>query len=269
MEKSTIAAKKQCLNFAEVVGAFMLATIRDYDFPLHRLRCCWGRRDIVLLYYSRELYRWEKKMENGKGTEEQGKETKLTDFWRRSSLLDEIVGRWSRFCEKRYGITTKKVCFFPRFLHQDKEYGYILCMFCHPFFAVACTVKAEEGVADCGKYAVVHPSSLVTQNTWTEETMNVELCRMLRETGGKGPERCRVLILDDRHILFILSGFIVEGFRSVTEMEAAMVSSLQFIIKRQLGTCVQNLLGKMGVQSVRCDIEMELESNEASILVVL
>ena len=264
MEKTSGASNKQCLEFAGAVNVFFRTIARKYDLPLCSMLKYWGRRDVAIFYFSRELYNWERKMNY-----EQGNETLLTAFWQRSKIMEDIIAQWNCYLGNHYGITAKKICFFPRQLVGEKEYGYILCIFDSSFFSSACAVNAEQTVSSEFKYIVMKPAGLLTKSKWTEEIINVELCRMLRETGGKGPERCRVMVLDAHHVLFLFFGFIAEGFRGVVAAEPAMVPPLEHMIERNFTTCIQSLLARMEIKCICCDIKLDLEHNEGSALAVL
>ncbi len=147
-----------------------------------------------------------------------------------------------------------------RFIVDGQEFGYEVIELSRPLFPEPFDSNAQP--ADRNKRALL-------PQCWTEERLNVELCRLLREISGKGPERCRVMMLDDQHLLLLLSGMLTEGQLDITDNEPKLAASMENIIKRQFWVCTQKLLRELGIRLKRVQIELDLEQNEAVVLVLI
>ena len=77
------------------------------------------------------------------------------------------------------------------------------------------------------------------------------------------------MMLDDQHLLLLLSGVLTEGQLDITDNEPKLATSLENIIKRQLWVCTQKLLRELGARPKRVQIELDLEHNEAVRLVLI
>ena len=265
-KQGIVSCNSEVQDLVKDTDAILQEICRRYGFPPHNVLGGWGRRDTALIFYSRDLYGWEKTLQDC----QHGKAV-MARIWEHPEINELVFAQWQQYYQQHFNVSVKRVLFFARYQVNNQEYGYILNVFAQPVFteryyspislSLVRELRFSQGATD---------ANTVWENTqWTEEALNLELCRMVRETGGKGPERCRVMMLDKLHFLFLLSVFLGEGFYSAVKSDPVMARSLIHISKRHLWACVQNLLVKMGLRSIRCDIDLNLKKNEAAILVVL
>ena len=146
-----------------------------------------------------------------------------------------------------------------RFVVDGQEIGYEVIELSRPLFPEPFDSNAKP--ANTNKRIPI-----LLPRYWPEERLNVELCRLLREIGGKGPERCRVMMLDEQHMLLLLAGVLTEGQLDITDNEPKLATSMENLFKRQIWVCTQKLLRELGVRLKRVQIELDLERNEAVIL---
>jgi hypothetical protein len=241
-------------RFVAAVGTFIRIVIKEYGFPPHRLIDCWARRDVVLFHYSRDLYGWEEVL-----AEKQGEETNLISIWRQNPIKNRIVARWNSFSQKNFDASVNRIIFFSRSLHEHQEYGYIFCNYNSSVFASPFSTTMGAGL----------PLQHARGGVWSEESINLELCRTLRSDGGKGPDKCRVLVLDDQHFVFLLSGFLGCWFSIAANHDSRMVQSVTQLIIAHLRVCIKKMFDKMGIAYSRCDIDLQVDKNEAVVLVIL
>lgn len=227
---------------------------REIGFPQHALLQCWGRRDVIVVRLSRTLFAWETAL-----AENQERETAQAKLWRNSAVVELLLSRWDSYCRKCFAVPVKKMNCMPRFVVDGQEIGYEVIELSRPLFSEPFDSNAKP--ADRNKRI----PELFPQH-WPEERLNVELCRLLREIGGKGPERCRVMMLDEQHMLLLLAGVLTEGQLDITDNEPKLATSMENLFKRQIWVCTQKLLRELGVRLKRVQIELDLERNEAVIL---
>ena len=77
------------------------------------------------------------------------------------------------------------------------------------------------------------------------------------------------MMLDDQHLLLLLTGVLTEGQLDISDHEPKLATSLENIIKRQLWVCTQKFLRELSIRPKRVQIELNLERNEAVILVLI
>ena len=230
---------------------------REIGFPRHTLLHCWGRRDVIVIQVMRTLLAWETVL-----AENQERETAQAKLWRNPAVVDLLLARWDSYCRKCFDVPVNKMNCMSRFVVDGQEIGYEVLELSRPLFPEPFDSSAKP--ADRNKSA-----SERLPRYWPEERLNVEFCRLLREIGGKGPERCRVMMLDDQHLLLLLSGMLTEGQLDISDHEPKLATSLENIIKRQLWVCTQKLLRELGTRLKRVQIELNLEHNEAVVLVLM
>ena len=230
---------------------------RELDFPLHTLLHCWGRRDVIVIQLSRTLLVWETVL-----AENQERETAQAKLWRNPAVVNLLLSRWDSYCRKCFDNPAKRMHCMSRFVVDGQEIGYEVIELSRPLFPEPFDSSAKP--ADRNKSV---PERL--PQYWPDERLNVEFCRLLREIGGKGPERCRIMMLDDRHLLLLLTGVLTEGQLDITDNEPKLATSLENIIKRQLWVCTQKLLRELGARPKRVQIELDLGHNEAVVLVLI
>jgi hypothetical protein len=230
---------------------------REIGFPRHTLLHCWGRRDVIVIRLSRTLLAWEAAL-----AENQERETAQAKLWRNPAVVALLLSRWDSYCRKSFDVPVKKLNCMSRFVVEGQEFGYEVIELSRPLFPEPFDSSTKP--ADRNNRA---PARF--PQYWPEDRLNVEFCRLLREIGGKGPERCRVMMLDDQHLLLLLAGVLTEGQLDITDHEPKLATSLENIIKRQLWVCTQKLLRELGARSKRVQIELNLEHNEAVVLVLV
>ena len=230
---------------------------REVGFPQHTLHHCWGRRDVIVIRLSRTLLAWEAAL-----AENQERETAQAKLWRNPAVVALLLSRWDSYCRKSFDVPVKKLNCMSRFVVDGQEIGYEVIELSRPLFSE--TFDSNAKPANTNKRIPI-----LLPRYWPEERQNVELCRLLRESSGKGPDRCRVMMLDDQHLLLLLSGVLTEGLLDITDHEPKLATSLKNIIKRQLWVCTQKLLRELGTRLKRVQIELNLEHNEAVVLVLI
>lgn len=242
-------------EFFAVVASLVEKNCREIGFPQHKVLHCWGRRDVIIIQIARPLLAWEAALTRG-----QERETAQAKLWRDPAVVDMLLTSWDLFCRKQFNIPVTKMHCLPRFVTGGREFGYEVIELARPLFvepfdcSVSCLVRGK-----CDRQPF-------PQN-WTEERFNVELCRLLRESAGKGPERSRIFLLDKQHLVILLSGILTEGLISLVDSDPKLLASLENIAKRQLLNSIQDLLRELGIRLKRFQIELDLEQNEAVVLV--
>ena len=230
---------------------------REIGFPRHTLLHCWGRRDVIVIQLSRPLLAWETAV-----AENQERETAQAKLWRDPAVVELLLSRWDSYCRKCFDNPVKRMHCMSRFVLEGQEIGYEVIELSRPLFPEPFDSNAKP--ANTNKRIPI-----LLPRYWPEERLNVELCRLLRESIGKGPDRCRVMMLDDQHLLLLLSGVLTEGLLDITDNEPKLATSLENIIKRQLWVCTQKFLRELSIRPKRVQIELNLERNEAVILVLI
>lgn len=247
----------QAQEFFDEVASLVEKNCREIGFPQHKVLRCWGRRDVIIIQMTRTLLAWETALSQG-----QERETAQAKLWRNPAVVDLLLTRWDMYCCRRFNISATKIHCLPRFITDGQEIGYEVIELSRPLFVEPFDFGANGFVkGKCGREQLLKNS--------TEDRLNVELCRLLRESSGKGPIRSRFFLLDKQHLLILLSGIMTEGLLSVVDSDPKLVASLENIAKRQLLNCTHSLLRELGIRLKRFQIELDLEQNEAVVLVLI
>ncbi|NMC31098.1 MAG: hypothetical protein GYA36_01390 [Veillonellaceae bacterium] len=242
--------------FAEIAG-LVETNCGNLGFPAHEVSRLWGRRDIIALQLSRPLLAWEAALMQGNELE-----TAQARMWRDPAVVDLLLTRWDLHFRRRFNISVKKMHCLPRFVAGSQEIGYEVIELTRPLFIEPVDSGVNGFGRNMGSRKQLHPN-------WTEERLNVELCRLLRESGGKGPNRCRFLMLDEQCLLILLSGVLSEGMINSVDGDPKLAVSLENIAKRQLLNCTRNLLRELDICLKRFRHELDLEDNAAVIMALM
>ncbi len=244
-------------DFLAEIAGLVETNCGDLGFPAHEVCRLWGRRDIIALQLSRPLLAWEAAL-----LQSNERETAQAKMWRDPAVVDLLLTRWDLYCRRRFNISVKKMHCLPRFVAGGQEIGYEVIELTRPLFFEPFDSHATGFGRNLCSREQLPPN-------WTEERLNVELCRLLRGSGGKGPNRCRFLMLDEQHLLILLSGVLAEGMINSVDGDPKLAVSLENIAKRHLLDCTQNLLRELDLCLKRFRHELDLEDNAAVIMALM
>jgi len=229
--------------------------VNDYDFPQHTLIRVWGRQDVAMVSFSRQLYKWESSLME-KITTPSG----LAVIQNHLNLLTRarLFADWAKFVD----VPVRNAYSFRRFYVSGTQYGRSIVVFDKPVFP-------ERLVWDRGW---IHPGNQslvdsVPENEYMagrEEKINQLYRRALKNQLGRGAQKSFVQILDSRNYLFYAAGILTDGQRTIAQEDDGSKKSVSYVIERCILNAMRDVFAEEELeQNPYTDVQVVLATDEA------
>ncbi len=207
-----------------LLGNLMRDFCCRFDLPMHYPLKIATRRNLQLVEYYRDLYGWEKKIRKNRQD--------LLHAPPFCYVRDVFNQEWTNTCQQQYG-DVEKIWFLNRIIRDEVQYGRFL-------------VEYKQDIT--GDYKVEK----------NEDKVALSWGKHLRNAAGKGPQRIRVLRLNDNTNVFMFWGMLSEGQRSLV----ASGSQGAELVTSVMSHCIKEALLRTLSHFRHLECEVHFDSSE-------